>query len=614
MNYKGFHKISEDKHTVVMRHPEGHEIKVAKAALSPEMRKQLSKLPVHKSGGGDKETAMPPEDDISQEAEQSSQQLSPQAPVSININQAPQQPPVPLRPSSDYKVTPSDPVQYQPLQDIANVPQLMKQAEADAKNYNPQKAQEEEFNRRVDEKMHWGEVNSRSGFAPDRARIEASVLQQMANEKESTMQQAKSQAQQQQADFIHTNQLRQQAGLAPLPPPPGMAQDSQLAQSRDVALPQQSGGGLNYNPYQGMGQVDLSKINPIGGLDKQMAGIQAEANAQGDLAKQQAGLYATHAQTLEDIATDTRAKYSEHLDEVNRVIQDMKDFKIDPDRYVNNIKSEPGRYVRTMIGLVLGGMGGGLTKQGNTFAAYLQNQIQNDVNAQKAEMGNKQNIFSAMQHRFQNTMDAQKMTTAIYAARMEDEIKAAAGKMGTPIAQARAMQLIGPIEQTKNQALMQVGMRQAAMRNLQNGGNAAAALSYMVNDPAKVGEVAKAYGEILNLNKLQENMVDSFMHIRNKGLLGQLTSPADVESAEQAFTGVAQTALEHRFNAEDAAAKAKALFPGKLDSEATISNKLQRIQALFDGSRQQHGAVVQAYTNGMVPIPMPRPIFEKRKK
>lgn len=52
LNIKGIKRISTDKKSTLLRHPDGHEIKIAHAALSPKMKDQLQKIPQHFDEGG----------------------------------------------------------------------------------------------------------------------------------------------------------------------------------------------------------------------------------------------------------------------------------------------------------------------------------------------------------------------------------------------------------------------------------------------------------------------------------------------------------------------------------------------------------------------------------
>src|SRR6185312_3839847 len=53
LNLSHFKKIHEDKHSATLQHPEGHQIKIAKSALSKDMKGQLAKLPMHFDEGGE---------------------------------------------------------------------------------------------------------------------------------------------------------------------------------------------------------------------------------------------------------------------------------------------------------------------------------------------------------------------------------------------------------------------------------------------------------------------------------------------------------------------------------------------------------------------------------
>jgi len=54
LNLDGFKKIAEDKNSATLRHAKGHEMRIAKSALSAQMKKELEALPIHKmADGGD---------------------------------------------------------------------------------------------------------------------------------------------------------------------------------------------------------------------------------------------------------------------------------------------------------------------------------------------------------------------------------------------------------------------------------------------------------------------------------------------------------------------------------------------------------------------------------
>lgn len=370
--------------------------------------------------------------------------------------------------------------------------------------------------------------------------------------------------------------------------PPAQTQNNML-------IPQPGNGG--YDPYQG--------------LNTQAAGVKAEANAIGSLEKQKAKIFQQNQKDMLDIQNQGQQNAWNNNVETQNMIDDMRNSHIDPKAYINNMSG--GQKASTAIGLLLGGMAGGILHTGGNAAMdFLNKQIDRDIEAQKGNIENKKTIFNALQTQYRNTKDATDMTRAFYLSKLQNDISTAAAKAGSPLAQARAQQALGPIQTQIQQLHFQVGMRQAALNTMKNGGNAAAALPYLVQDSSKVSEAAKAYGAANALNDQQRNIMDSFNQIRGKFMNGVL-SPNDTASAKQAFIGNLQVALEHRYNPDAAAALGNSLFPTMTDTESTVNNKAVRLQKEFDGARAEHDATLRALTSGMVGAPAAPPVFNKRK-
>lgn len=89
-----FKKTCSDKNCTTLRHPDGHEIKVAHSGLSSKMRADLEKLPIHKADGGDTEEPAP-DDQQNDHATANPEPAPPQPPVNININSGASPTPVP---------------------------------------------------------------------------------------------------------------------------------------------------------------------------------------------------------------------------------------------------------------------------------------------------------------------------------------------------------------------------------------------------------------------------------------------------------------------------------------------------------------------------------------
>ena len=92
----------------------------------------------------------------------------------------------------------------------------------------------------------------------------------------------------------------------------------------------------------------------------------------------------------------------------------------------------------TAIGLFLGGIGGGLTGQGNPAMDFLNKQIDRDIEAQKADLGNKKTLLEANLRQFGNLRDATDMTRIQQTEIYKSQLAKAAMATGNPLIQARA--------------------------------------------------------------------------------------------------------------------------------------------------------------------------------
>lgn len=395
----------------------------------------------------------------------------------------------------------------------------------------------------------------------------------------------------------------------------------------EVAPPVNAGAPTNvnlnnrYQPAQqgvmaGMPQANDPnfKYDPFQGINTQMGGVREEANAIGKMEDAKVAAIHQHQEAMNAINYQAQQNAFNNKVETENWTEDMKNSHIDPQAYVNNMSG--GQKAATAIGMILGGMGQGLMHTGsNAVVDMLNKNIDRDVQAQVLNRDNKKTVFNAMQKQYGNEQDALQMTRAFYLQKLQNDLGEAAAKSGSQLAQARASQAIGPLQQQLQQIHFDVGMRQAALKGINSGNDtmAAAAIPYLVRDKTKVEDAAKAYGAAKSLNEQQTNALKSFDQIHN--MIGHgMFSPNDAASAKQAFVGTLQVALEHRYNPEAAAALGNALWPSKTDvSEKTVQNKRERLIKEFNGARDEHDSVLRALTGGLMGAPAPTPQFTKRK-
>lgn len=97
LDLRNFKKVGEDVNSATLKHPKGHEIKIAKGSLSPTLKEQLSQLPsmmakggeVNKYAFGSDEPVSSSEKDSLEQIQSDAGKQSGHAPINININASP---------------------------------------------------------------------------------------------------------------------------------------------------------------------------------------------------------------------------------------------------------------------------------------------------------------------------------------------------------------------------------------------------------------------------------------------------------------------------------------------------------------------------------------------
>ncbi len=131
--------------------------------------------------------------------------------------------------------------------------------------------------------------------------------------------------------------------------------------------------------------------------------------------------------------------------EIDATVADIKAGHINPNAYLENL-STAGK-VSTAIGLMLGGWSSAYTHQGNPAAAFIEQQMNRDIEAQKADMSNKKTVLGAYFDQTHNMESAESMARATQLAIYSHKFQDAALTAATPLAKARALQASAALQQ-----------------------------------------------------------------------------------------------------------------------------------------------------------------------
>lgn len=126
------------------------------------------------------------------------------------------------------------------------------------------------------------------------------------------------------------------------------------------------------------------------------------------------------------------------LENVQSVTKDIADGHINPNQYIDS-KDSLGK-ARLAIGVILGGFGAGLAGGPNMAIETINKQIDRNLEAQKADLGRKQNLLGALQKQYGDSFVAENMYKATLANTFIQEMDLQAAKSGSLKAQQAALQ------------------------------------------------------------------------------------------------------------------------------------------------------------------------------
>ncbi len=507
LDIKGWQKIrGSDTHSI-MRNEEGHQLKIAHNALSEAHRKALMDLPISESKPAK----------ASGEAKAEEQAPKPAAPVKSN---APSNKP-------DVKKLDADAWQGRDAKMYADGGPVAKPKAApkdDVPDPDPKKAGEfvkgATSSGAISLGDAWQNIKTGLGYA-DGGPVSSmqDSPEQIAQDAAQTpvedqMQNAVQQAPADQSFFggmqgrADDRRLATEASAAPQQGVP--AQQAPAPQGAMPSQPQGQGDPFGTQAYSDAYQK---------GLGEEKAGFNKEADTAAALGQQQAEAIGK----AQEAQAATQLSYQNHYNELDKERQafqaDIANGHIDPNRYIHS--KSTGSKIMTAIGLIVGGMGAGLTHTENPVDKYLQQQIANDMEAQKLELGKKENLLSANMRQFGNLRDATDMTRVQIQDALANTMKKAAAQQAGPAAKAALLQKAGILDQQSAGQLSQIAMRKTLLSGANDGRIPPEQVIRAIVPESHQNEAYKQLKDAQSAAALRDNTLSAFDQIAKLQTIGQ---------------------------------------------------------------------------------------------
>lgn len=192
-------------------------------------------------------------------------------------------------------------------------------------------------------------------------------------------------------------------------------------------------------------QVPEQQYAKLPGFSEAAQGVMKNQASESALAHQNVQIL-KEAAAKDALASEAFQKgMQEKMNTIQDVVKDIQDSHIDPTHYVDSLGGQ--KKIGMAIGMVLSGIGSGLAHQENMASKFFNDQINRDLEAQKTNLGTKQNLLSALEKQYGDSMVAENMFRAIRAGDLANKLQQAAAASGDQQAQGRALLEISKLKQ-----------------------------------------------------------------------------------------------------------------------------------------------------------------------
>lgn len=280
-------------------------------------------------------------------------------------------------------------------------------------------------------------------------------------------------------DERQTLGLGPSAQTPPESPPPvpeeppidsGISPEVQAIGNREIQQQQQAPASQMQptasGPAQSGGMPSSQEVNQL--QNQQVAGIQGEAR--GQMAQNDAvyKAQALHQNQMQLQLEQMQATNKHYQDRADQLAQEIATGKEDPKRYWNSL-NDHGK-ARTWLAAALGGLGSGMAGGGTNqgLAAY-QRHVDQDIAAQRNDLGRKQSLLNDNMKVWGNVRDAETATRLQMNAIQQGELAKIAAQTNNPIIAARAQQQIAIVKQQGiplRQQMAQADMKKQMVQQL----------------------------------------------------------------------------------------------------------------------------------------------------
>lgn len=219
------------------------------------------------------------------------------------------------------------------------------------------------------------------------------------------------------------------------------------------------------------GEVNPAAFNMYGGIEgaynEGVSGLNEMAKAQSEQAKADQQAWGNYQNQQAQFQQQFQEQQNQLKAENDKLTQAVASSQINPNHYWQNMST--ANKIGTAVSLFLGGLGAGMAKTPNYAMQMFQKNVDNDIAAQRQNLGKTQNLLSMNLAKYRNLYAAEDATRLQYFSMLKGQLAMNAAKSGSEMAMARAKMGIAAIDQQMAPIQMKLSMMQLQAKSL-NGG------------------------------------------------------------------------------------------------------------------------------------------------
>lgn len=625
-----FKKIRSDKHSTLMRHEDGHFIRVAHRALHPDMAKELHSIPEHPKASKSKSPDIAKPKAVPPSVEEAALPIDKKALKMFGggrvvekpkqkAAQAGQWPVAKMDPEKGaaaagsmkksfggyahggavrhyFAGTPSAPVPPQDEETVSIDPTKVQMPPESAINpapgaqaisqANPVKPLDQGTEKYIAEA-------EKAGIEPEQA---LQLRDQMSKSKPSALDKMLQSGQIDQTAYAQMKAaagsampFKQDAAMAPAPMAPSREPLAQLEQSVNQA---------------NVGTEALKQ-----GARNVEKGILGQASAQSELGKRSADIREKALENEVAITSDFMRRKAELQEKIDSVTKAYNEGEIKPDNYWAN--KTTGDKIRSFIGLALGGFASGWTKGPNLAAEAIDRAIQNDIEAQKANLGKKHSLLQTYLQQMGNLQDAEHMTKLTFQNQALQKLQIEADKLQDPTAKATAQQAIGTLQIQLSNQMAQLPQKQAIVQAVKEGRAKPEALISMLPEHAQKA-AREEVSSLQSISQTMQNVAAAFKEVATVGgISGSIPFTQDrakITANRALILNIIRAGMKGQGAISDQEMETSIMpnLPDATDTQTMLNQKLQKLMTTISAKRAGAAPTLNQFN-------IPTEIFESSK-